>query len=149
MKVRNGWAAPAFVGLFMMAPVAALAEPITPVLVFQHATPLNKLIMLGLVVAILAAIVIGAMKLGAGRPGGSPFLAALRAGGPLAGLLGGAQAALNSMIGISNVAITPPLKVIAPGLAEAFLLIGLGLLAGVIAVIANWAAEARGGGLRA
>ena len=149
MKVRNAWAAPALMGLMLAAPGAALAEPVTPMLVFQHATPLNKVIMLGLVLAILAAIVIGAMKLSAGRSGGSPFLAALRAGGPLAGLLGGAQAALNSMIGISNVAVTPPLKVIAPGLAEALLLIGLGLMAGVIAVIANWAVETRSGGLRA
>jgi hypothetical protein len=151
MKAGNAWARPVLIGLLLAAPGAALAAPLTPALMFQHATPLNKILMLGLVLATLAAVVICAMKLSTGRAGGSPFLAALRAGGPLAGLLGGAYAALNTMIGISNVPITPPLKIIAPGIAEAILLIGLGLLAGAVAVIANWAVQAKGerGGLAA
>ena len=144
MKVHNAWAAPILMGLLLTAPGSALAAPVTPVWIFQHATPLHQVIMLGLLFAIVAAMAVSAMKLSTGRPGGSPFLAALRAGGPLAGLLGGASAGLNTMLGISNVPITPPLKIIAPGLAEALLLIGLGFLAGAVAVIANWAVEAGG-----
>ena len=46
-------------------------------------------------------------------------------------------------LGYANVPGEPPFKVLAPGFAESFLLIGLGLLAGTVAVLAHWAVESR------
>jgi hypothetical protein len=46
-------------------------------------------------------------------------------------------------IGIANVAETPPLKVLAHGFAESTFVMGLGILAGAVAVGAHWAVEAR------
>jgi biopolymer transport protein ExbB/TolQ len=36
-----------------------------------------------------------------------------------------------------------PLKVLAPGFAETFFMVELGFFAGVVAVLAHWAVEAR------
>jgi biopolymer transport protein ExbB/TolQ len=47
------------------------------------------------------------------------------------------------LIGLSNLESAPPLRIVAPGLAEAVLLIGLGLLAGAVATVCHWLVEAR------
>jgi biopolymer transport protein ExbB/TolQ len=46
-------------------------------------------------------------------------------------------------LGYAGVGGDPPLKVLAPGIAEAFMQVGFGLLAGTIAVFAHWAVESR------
>ena len=51
--------------------------------------------------------------------------------------------ALNSALGMANVTYEVTLKILAPGFAEAVLLLGLGLFAGAVAVIGHWALEAR------
>jgi biopolymer transport protein ExbB/TolQ len=103
-----------------------------------------KLVMAGLLAATVAAVVVCILKLASGRlSGGSAFLAGLRVGGPLAGLLGAAYVALRMLIGLSNLESAPPLRIVAPGLAEAVLLIGLGLLAGAVATVCHWLVEAR------
>jgi BlaI family penicillinase repressor len=63
---------------------------LTPFVVFQFAGSLQKFVMVTLLVAIIAAIVVLALKLREGRrlTGGSAFLSGLRIGGPIIGLLG-------------------------------------------------------------
>ena len=120
-------------------------HPLTPVLVFANAAPLQKLIVVALLAAIVAALVVLAGKLKGGQPlsGGSAFLSGLRLGGPILGGFGAGFSLLNMSLGSANVPGDLPLKVLAPGFAESFLVIGLGFLAGVVAVLAHWAVEAR------
>jgi hypothetical protein len=126
-------------------PALALAAPLTPGLVFVDAAPFPKLIMLGLIGTVIATLVICGRKLSAGPhlAGGSAFVSGLRLGGPLAGALGASYTALNSALGMANVSYEVTLKILAPGFAEAVLLLGLGLFAGAVAVIGHWALEAR------
>lgn len=129
----------------LAAPALAWAAPLTPGGVFLGAGLIPKLIMVGLVLATAAALVVCALKLASAArlSGGSAYLSGLRAGGPLAGLLGAAYTALILFIGLSNAPTPPPLNEVAPGLAEIVLLIALGLLSGAVATVANWAVEAR------
>jgi hypothetical protein len=131
--------------LALALPAAATAEPLTPAAIIQNAAPLVKLDMLGLALAAVAAVAICAMKLASGPrlTGGSAFLSGLRLGGPLAGLLGAAYGGVNMALGVANLPVTPPMRVLAPGFAEAMTMILLGLIVGFIAVMTNWAVEAR------
>ncbi len=124
---------------------AAQAANLTPARVFADATPASKAIMLILLASVLVSIVMGVLKLMSGPQlsGGSAYLSAMRFGGPLVGLLGAAWVGLNMFVGVANLAVTPPFKVLAPGFAEAALLLALGFLAGAVAVIMNWMVEAR------
>ena len=118
---------------------------ITPALVFADATPLGKLIMVVLLAAMVAAVLVTILKLAGGKRlnGGSAFLSGLRLGGPIIGGLGACNSFLMMTIGIANVPAELPLKALAPGFAEAFMQIGVGFLAGAIAVLCNWAVESR------
>jgi biopolymer transport protein ExbB/TolQ len=136
----------AFTAASMAAlPALALAAPLTPSLVFMDAAPFPKLIMLGLIGAVIATLVICGKKLFAGPhlAGGSAFVSGVRLGGPLAGALGASYTMLMGFMGIANVDYPVTLKIIAPGLAEATFLLGLGLFAGAVAVVGHWALEAR------
>ena len=109
-------------------PAFAHAAPLTPALVFMDAAPFPKLIMLGLIGAVVATVAICARKLSAGSlAGGSAFVSGVRLGGPLAGALGASYTALCSALGMANVPYEVTLKILAPGFAEAILLLGLGL----------------------
>jgi hypothetical protein len=123
----------------------AISHQITPLDVFALAGPLLKLIVITLIVAIVAALAVLAVKLWGGRrlSGGSAFLAGLRLGGPIIGGLGACYSLLSMTLGYANVSGDPPLKVLAPGLAECFLQVSLGFLAGTVAVLAHWAVESR------
>ena len=129
----------------LAAPGIAGATGLEPTDIFANAAPLQKLIMLGLLGATVACVIVGVRKLasGPGLAGGSAFISGLRLGGPIAGVLGGAYAALQMSLGIANVPYTPTLKVLAPGFAEAAAIVALGFLAGAIAVGLNWSIEAR------
>jgi hypothetical protein len=120
-------------------------DRLSPVAVFEHAAAMPKLIMLSLLVAMLAALIVCAMKLASGPrlSGGSAFLSGLRLGGPVMGGLGAAWAGLGMAIGLANMAGAVPPTVLARGYAEVLLLLVLGFLAGVVAVIANWAVDSR------
>jgi hypothetical protein len=136
----------AAVSALVVLPVAALAQPpLTPVRVFFDAALFPQIIMLGLIAATIAAVVIAGRKLLSGPrlAGGSAFVSGVRLGGPLAGALGASYTMLLGFMGVANVAYPVTLKIMAPGLAEAVLLLGLGLFAGAVAVIAHWAIEAR------
>jgi biopolymer transport protein ExbB/TolQ len=113
--------------------------------VFQFAGPLQKLLVVGLILAMAAAVVVLIIKLSEGRrlSGGSAFLSGLRLGGPIMGGLGAFWSLLNMTLGYASIPGDPPLRIIAPGIAEAFLLICLGFAAGAVAVLAHWAVESR------
>ncbi len=129
----------------LLLPTAASAEPLTGLGVFNEATPVVKVILLGLVAATLAAIVVSTLKVVSGPrlAGGSAFLSGLRVGGPLAGLVGAAYSGLNMALNLANVVEPAPLNILARGASEVLMVILLGLVAGSVAVIANWAVEAR------
>jgi hypothetical protein len=129
----------------LLAAGAAVAEPLKPTGVFANAAPVSKALMIALALSSVAALVVGVFKLMRGPQlnGGSAFLSSLRFGGPLIGLLGAAWVGLSMFLGLANSPVTPDLKGLAPGLAEAALLLGLGFLSGVVAVTMNWTLEAR------
>ena len=127
-------------------PGLAMAHPkLTPAGVFADAALPMQAVMLMLVGASIAAIIVAARKVGSGPrlTGGSTFLQALRLGGPLIGLLGAAYNLFVVNLAIANIGVQPAYPVLAPGVAEAAFLFLLGLVAGVVAVICNWAVEAR------
>jgi hypothetical protein len=118
---------------------------ITPIVVFTNAETLQKLIIVALLASAVAALIVLAIKLRGGQrlDGGSAFLSGLRLGGPILGGLGACLSLLNMSIGYANVPGDLPLKVLAPGFAEAFFVVALGFLAGTVAVFANWVVESR------
>lgn len=128
----------------MPAPVPHVTH-VTPLLVFESAPPIEQGIMVLLVLAAVAALAVLAVKLGAGgRPSsGSAFLSGLRFGGPIIGFLGACHAGLTTTLGAANAPIVVTPIMLAPGIAESFLMIGLGFLAGVVAVFAHWIVESR------
>lgn len=117
---------------------------ITPLGIFADAAPSMKFIILALVLCALAAVVVTVRKVASGRhlTGGSAYLSGLRLGAPLLGLLGAAFNGLMGFIAIANLG-DQPMQVLAPGFAEAFFLLVLGLLVGVVGVICHWIVEAR------
>jgi biopolymer transport protein ExbB/TolQ len=123
----------------------AAAEPLTPITVFQYAPPVQQFIIVVLILAMVAALVVLALKLSPGRrlSGGSAFLSGLRLGAPIVGLLGACHAGLYMTMAAASIKIEPSLKMFAPGIAESFEMVGLGFLAGAIAVVAHWAVESR------
>ena len=122
-----------------------LANPITLLGVFENASLVAKLVMAILLSSSLAALAVLALKLASGRrlTGGSAFLSGLRLGGPIIGVFGACYSGLAMTLGVANIPVQPTLKMLAPGFAESFLMLGLGFLAGLIAVIAHWAVESR------
>ncbi|MFT4076179.1 MAG: hypothetical protein QM647_11685 [Asticcacaulis sp.] len=107
----------------------------------EAAWPIQAL-MLILTLFSLSALVIAGIKLRGEISGGSAWLSALRWAGPLAGGVGAAYIFLFSFVALKQSGDVP-LSVMAPGLAEVAFVFGLGLLSGVIAVIANAAIHAR------
>ena len=114
--------------LAALAPVQAQAATLNPTLVFLDAAPAMKAVMVILIAAIIGAVAVCVRKVMAGPnlSGGSTFLSALRLGGPLLGLLGGAYNGLMMFMGLARG--PQPFEVLAPGLAEIAMLILLGLL---------------------
>jgi hypothetical protein len=135
----------ALAAALLQAPSVAHAASLSPGGIFANAAPLPKAIILGLLAAVLASVIVAVRKLACGprSAGASAFVASLRLGGPIAGILGGAYAALRMSLGIANAPNAPTLKVLAPGFAEVAALVLLGFLTGVLAVVLNWAIEAR------
>ena len=118
---------------------------ITPVDVFDFSGPLLKLVVIALIAAMIAALVVAAIKLSSGKrlSGGSAFLSGLRLGGPIIGGLGACWSLLSMTLGYAGIVGDAPFKVMAPGFAEAFLQVGVGFLAGAVAVFCHWAVESR------
>jgi hypothetical protein len=116
---------------------------LTPAQVFVDAAPFVKAIMLGLIAAGIAAVAVTALRLSRRQGGSSAYVCGLAQAAPLLGLLGAVYGLLNGALGISNVRPVPSLSVIAPGLAEALLTFGLGLLVAIVAVVCRWTLEGR------
>jgi hypothetical protein len=118
---------------------------VTPMDVFANSETLQKLIIIVLLASVVAALAVLVLKLRGGQrlAGGSAFLSGLRLGGPILGGLGACLSLLNMSLGLANIPADVPLKALAPGFAEAFFVVGLGFLAGVVAVFANWVVESR------
>ena len=125
--------------------MASTAPRLTLSTVFFDADETMKALMILLVAAALIAVIVTGLKMSSGKrlAGGSAFVAALRLGGPLLGLLGAVFVLLNGFLGIANAGGPVPMPVLAPGFAEAALLFLLGLLAGVVGVFCHWIIEAR------
>ena len=128
----------------------AASDRLTLGAVFANASIPVKLVLWGLVAAVIAAVAVWAvqaLRLGQrksdGVAGGVAYLSAQAAAAPLFGLFGMTYCLLNGFIGIANVRPTPSLTVLAPGLAEAALSLGLGLLAAAIAVVGHHHLKAR------
>jgi biopolymer transport protein ExbB/TolQ len=130
----------------MPSPIHHVAlAPLTPLTVFDYAPPLQKFVILLLIAATVAALAVLALKLAGGKPlaGGSAFLSGLRLGAPIIGILGACDSGLNMTLAVASIPIEPTLKMLAPGFAESFLMVGLGFFAGAVAVVAHWAVESR------
>ena len=121
-----------------------LETSMTAAAIFARASLPVQLVVIGLAFASAGAIAVCVAKLRSGPrlAGGSAFLSGLRFGGPLAGLVGAAWGVWRMSIGLANIGSAPP-QVLARGWAEAALVVLLGLACGLLAVIANWAVEAR------
>ncbi len=83
-----------------------------------------------------AQAAIGAIQAGLAKrlSGGLWFLASVGSTGPFVGLFGTVYGIMNSFIGIANTHTTN-LAVVAPGIAEALMATGLGLIAAIPAVV--------------
>lgn len=120
-------------------------ESLTPLTVFEFAPPVEQFIIVVLILAIVAALADLALELAPGgrAAGGSAFVSGLRFGAPILGVLGACHAGLYMTLAIASIPIEPTLKMLAPGVAQAFLMIGLGFLAGALAIVAHSLVEAR------
>jgi len=137
------------------APTAAytLVPPdqrLTALRVFGDAAPEVKLVMALLILGTLAALAVWALSLGKvgtadakGVAGALGRLRIVRSAGVPLGCLGAGYVMFSSFLAISNVRPAPGLTIVAPGLAEASLVIVLGLLATTVAVICERHLEAR------
>ena len=132
------------VAMVLVPGMAHATTGMTSLDILRYADPTMQLLMLALAACAVTAIVVAVRKVlaGPGLSGGSAYLQALRLGGPLIGLLGATYNALMINIGIANFGRTS-YPVIAPFVAEAILLLALGLITGIVAVICNWIVEAR------
>jgi len=115
-------------------PDLANAGPLDAQDVFAHAAVQPKLILLALIAASPGAVLATAIKVAqrSKLEGGSGFVSALRFGGPIAGILGGAYGGASISLGLANLPGPATLKVVAPGLAEIALLITLGFAPGAL-----------------
>ena len=128
--------------------LVAADHRLTGLAVFTHAKPLVMLVMALLLAATLAAAALWARGLAGGRradAGGSGLatLAGIAAAAPLLGLFAAAYGLMDACIGLANVRPVPSLSILAPGLAEAFLAIALGLLAAAVATLGGHHLKAR------
>jgi len=117
--------------------LVAADHRLTGLAVITHAKPIVMLVMMLLLAAIAAAIGLWARGL-TRRDAGASCVAALggiAAAAPLFGFFAAAYGLMDACIGIANVRPVPSLSILAPGLAEGFFVIGLGLLAAALATL--------------
>jgi len=104
--------------------------------VFADAALPQKLVMAALLLSLPAALVAAARAWRRGAPR-SIFASQLCIAGPALGLLAGALNALHMTQTIARLPQAATSKDLAPGIAEIALLVGLGALAGLVAVGVN------------
>jgi hypothetical protein len=118
--------------------------------VFEGAMPVLQLVFAGLGLAVIAALATWLIQLALfsrGRrdsaAGAIAYLAGQVAAAPLFGLSGAIYGLVAICIGITNKRPGPTLMALAPGLAEALLSLGLGILAAAVATVALHHLKAR------
>ena len=123
----------------MTEPAHHALQKLTVALMFMDATPVAKIVLVGLFLIGAAALVIlllGLVRPSKGNAGAARFLETAMAAAPIAALFGAAYGLMTSFIGVANSNVTN-LAVIAPGIAEGLLSITLGSLVLLLAVIAH------------
>jgi hypothetical protein len=105
--------------------------------VFANAALPQKLVFLLLIVSILAAVILAARR-GAPESSRSRFISELRVAGPVLGLLVAALNALHMAQTTLRLPHSPTARELAPALMEIAALVGLGALAGAVAVTLDW-----------
>lgn len=129
------------------------AAEVKRIAAFGDAAPEIKVLVARLVLAAIAAVVLAVLnaarlaKAPARRPVGLGFVAGLRLGGPLLALAGVAKGMLGWHVGMVAVGAVPSYVLLAPGVAEAFLILTSGLIASAAAVFSHaqvTAVQARG-----
>ena len=98
--------------------------------VFANAALPQKAVMVGLILAIFAALLLAATRRGAG----SRFIFELRVAGPLLGLMVAAMNGFHIAQTILRLPSSPTARDLAPALMEMAVFVGLGALAGLVAV---------------
>ncbi|MBR7621513.1 hypothetical protein JKL49_19130 [Phenylobacterium sp. 20VBR1] len=98
--------------------------------VFADAALPQKVVLVVLILAILAALLLAATR----RGGGSRFISDLRVAGPAVGLLVAALNGFHMAQTILRLPSSPTARDLAPALMEMAVLVGLGALAGLVAV---------------
>jgi len=112
---------------------------LTVALMFADATPVVKIVLIGLLLTGLAALVIlllGLARSSKGMAGAARFLETAMVAAPIAALFGAAWGLITIFLGIANTNVVN-LAAAAPGVAEAILSVAIGLLALLLAVIAH------------
>ncbi len=106
---------------------------------FIDASPVVKIVLVGLLLTALASfliLVLGLARSPRGMGGAARFLETAMAATPIAALFGAAWGLITIFLGIANANVSN-LAVAAPGAAEAIMSLALGLLALLFAVIAH------------
>ena len=106
---------------------------------FIDASPVVKLVLVGLLLTALASLlilVLGLARSPRGMAGAARFLETAMAATPIAAMFGAAWGLITIFLGIANSNVSN-LAVAAPGAAEAIMSLALGLLALLFAVIAH------------
>ena len=150
-------AMPAFARSSASDPVFSKIPPsdrLTLLGVYSEAAPVMKLAFSGLILAALVAVAVWLVQLVRLRrrrsdsvAGAIAYLSGQAAAAPLFGLLGMSYGLLAICIGITNKRPGPTLLALAPGLAEALMSLGLGILAAAIATVAHHHLKARLGAM--
>ena len=104
--------------------------------VFQSAALPQKLVFVLLLASVLAALVAAFMDFRAPRKNGR-LLSKLVLAAPLVGLLAGAMNAFHMMETTLRLPTSPSAKDLAPGVMEIAALVGIGALAGLVAIAFN------------
>lgn len=106
-------------------------QPLTLLSIFNNAAVPVKMIALLLLAGLIAGPVIGFV-----RPNAKWLAAINRSAQPL-GFAAAAYTLLACAVGVANLGVTPSLSILAPGLAEALMMIMLGLLTAGVARLAG------------
>jgi biopolymer transport protein ExbB/TolQ len=126
------------------------SDRLTLLAVYSDAAPVMKLAFSGLILAVIVALTVWLFQLvqlarrrSDSVTGAIAYLSGQAAAAPLFGLLGMSYGLVTICIGITNKRPGPTLLALAPGLAEALLSLGLGILAAAIATVAHHHLTAR------
>ena len=129
----------------MTEPAHHALQKLTVALMFMDATPVAKVVLVGMILAGVAALLIlllGLARSSKGMAGAARFLEVAMAAIPIAAVFGAAYGLMTSFIGVANSNVAN-LAVIAPGIAEGLLSAAVGSLALLATVVAHRAVRQR------